>query len=1043
MTRRRSNGGRREQATMSRSQRRAFGMLGRVVTAAAIVGALLASYPGPVSAQASSGSDIAPGPFAAAVLGRLNLMYGTPGASITPGATFANLQYDIGSTATDYSGTYVDPATGNPWILATLLQEASGQSTWLADSAGTKAQEQQITSVLGAMGWRLAAYTAADTLTSTTPTTYIAGNSCATDPKTGLQIGTPSLRQQWQQQFTQALAGTWEFTGGTIGTAAEDAGGAGASVSIGRGVVNAVLPQASQSASGLPSRQGVAAPWLTGAAVPGVAVDGARFVIEVAAEGTGGSLPGRTSGASPWDAGAGDIAITGGAGVDNLHFEPSSSYAQPQPTKFGTFTPQRIPGISNGYVMLNVATSFLFEPGHDALHPVFKPAVLIQLTAQEPPPGWPSSTDLGVTCVDSKEWYIGDAQEAFKGEGVPVIYHEDFPPLTVTTVHIGTAQLSGMDRVQALKGEYTSQVGALNAEKETLATLLPQEQRRMASDEAAMTSFGATIVTLQAKIAEAKSYVAQITSAEKKLSPAVQELLASRDALGENILQTQDQILAAQHAGNTAKANALQRTLASEQAALAEDDRQLAGKAGEVGDLLGLWMAELRKLQGQLFTAQSGQATAQFQLMQDEVAVQNSSTRQDNVDNQLLNLDQSLTNLDFEVQHVSVYADGNPVFGAVLKSPFAQIEAWDDLIAKIKAYLPVALARRQTALAEFKAAEHSSIIALQTVEAAIRSNSYKKAGVDAAFYAWDLAWATSKGGVAGLGTELAKKAAEAVIGLVSYSLDKEGGATEFNKAYTASLTQVMGVGPAFLPPGKALSVALQKVAKEATLKPAKDALNYQIGKYIIQKVWGETPALYLQGISSPPSLTGVSAARLVQEFKTFWSGFRDSGLQLKNLVKTTKFSDRVKDVGVGALKDISKAALKAYIDTAEQLAWSNYFYSEVVAQTYFPLWQLATDEYWSTKDALEAAQTTRDVLAAGYNPATGTKVVLDVPFSSGATLTLALGLVRSVWGPAPLKIGVNVAGAAATLGIEYHYALSSSGLTEGPQGLGLIVKADY
>ena len=154
--------------------------------------------------------------------------------------------------------------------------------------------------------------------------------------------------------------------------------------------------------------------------------------------------------------------------------------------------------------------------------------------------------------------------------------------------------------------------------------------------------------------------------------------------------KTQDQILAAQQAGNTAQVKALQQTLAAEQAVLADRDRQLAGKDRTVDVLVDKWMTELRRLQGQLFTAQSGQARAEFQLGQDLVALQDSSTRQDSVDNQLLDLNQSLTNLDFDLQNVAVDADGRAVFGAKFTSPYAQVESWNALIAAIKSYEPEA-----------------------------------------------------------------------------------------------------------------------------------------------------------------------------------------------------------------------------------------------------------------------------------------------------------------------------------------------------------------
>jgi hypothetical protein len=186
-------------------------------------------------------------------------------------------------------------------------------------------------------------------------------------------------------------------------------------------------------------------PWQSGLPIPGVAVDGARIVLEIDAFGTGGSEPGVTPGGAHWDTNAGDITITGGPGVDSLSFEPGARYAQRQPMLIGTFFPQRIAGMSTGYILLHVPTAFVFQAVPNPLHPVFKAAVLIQVKAQEPPPGWPSGRDLGTTCSDNEEWTVGDVSNQARPAGLggdPVIYHEAFAPLATTTCVGGTIPAS-------------------------------------------------------------------------------------------------------------------------------------------------------------------------------------------------------------------------------------------------------------------------------------------------------------------------------------------------------------------------------------------------------------------------------------------------------------------------------------------------------------------------------------------------------------------------------------------------------------------------
>jgi hypothetical protein len=584
----------------------------------------------------------------------------------------------------------------------------------------------------------------------------------------------PQLRNTWAQLFPQALAAKAGTVGGgalgtTIGWSVQGGDFSGTQI-------------AGPVASVLVTRDLLTVPLNSNAPIPGVPVDGARLIIPETQYAASGSLYKQISSLADLQqlsAVAAPLPRPNQIGLSDFDLAGTLMAGQNYATQTS--------GVFNAE--WDVPLGLVLRPGVKATQPQLLPGLLLRINAEEPPKGFPPAGPLIGSCL----WGATAQLAAAALLPSPVLlFREDLPPLTATTVHIGTAQLAGLGRVRELEAEDRAQVVSLDKEKEALAALLPKQRELLATDEVAVTSLDGTVTTLQAKIAQTRSFVAQISSAEKRLPPAVQELLASRDAIGENISQTQDQVLAAQQAGNTAQAKALQQTLAAEQAVLADRDRQLAGKDGTVDELLDRWMTELRRLQGQLFTAQSGRARAEFQLGQDLVSLQNSSTRQDSVDSQLLDLNQSLTNLDFDLQHVAVDADGRAVFGAKLTSPYAQVEAWNELIDAIKSYEPEAEAARKTTLAQYKTAEMASISALQTVENTIRSNSYKKAGVDAAFYAWDLAWAASKGGVAGLGTELAKKAVDAVVGLVASSLDKEGGATEFNKAYSASLSQVMG-----------------------------------------------------------------------------------------------------------------------------------------------------------------------------------------------------------------------------------------------------------
>ena len=85
-----------------------------------------------VAPPAAFAVGAAPASFSAAVQSRIALLRKqTP--FFQAGMSFADLQTLVGNTASGF--IVVDPDTAQPWVLSTLLSEASGSSTWLDDSA--------------------------------------------------------------------------------------------------------------------------------------------------------------------------------------------------------------------------------------------------------------------------------------------------------------------------------------------------------------------------------------------------------------------------------------------------------------------------------------------------------------------------------------------------------------------------------------------------------------------------------------------------------------------------------------------------------------------------------------------------------------------------------------------------------------------------------------------------------------------------------------------------------------------------------------------
>ena len=142
--------------------RRPLAVAAVVAAIALAVGGSPTLFISPVSASGSAGN--APQWFADAVSARIGLMMGKTAPAYPPGTPypFSGLQSNVEGLAT--GDAYVDPATGQPWTFtpgqpgafSTLLQQVSGQGTWLGDAAPAGERERQIVQVLTALGWRVA-----------------------------------------------------------------------------------------------------------------------------------------------------------------------------------------------------------------------------------------------------------------------------------------------------------------------------------------------------------------------------------------------------------------------------------------------------------------------------------------------------------------------------------------------------------------------------------------------------------------------------------------------------------------------------------------------------------------------------------------------------------------------------------------------------------------------------------------------------------------------------------------------------------------------
>jgi hypothetical protein len=144
----------------------------------------------------------------------------------------------------------------------------------------------------------------------------------------------------------------------------------------------------------------------------------------------------------------------------------------------------------------------------------------------------------------------------------------------------------------------------------------------------------------------------------------------------------------------------------------------------------------------------------------------------------------------------------------------------------------------------------------------------------------------------------------------------------------------------------------------------------------------------------------------------------------------------------GFVKDITKAAAKAYLDQREQKAWVAYFEAESMSDAYLPIWMMASDQYWTSYDAFQGLEAKKAELLAGYEPSTMTRVTLDKSFPSGSGLTVTLTVARPPGATLPLSLVVSVAGRpAGGPGPGSTYTVSSKNLLQGKSGLGVSIEA--
>jgi uncharacterized coiled-coil DUF342 family protein len=956
----------------------------------------------------------APQDFTDAVLTRLALMQHNGSPSLGP-RTFPQLQGEVQALATCCGDNalplYVDPETGWSWNIAMLLEEASGTSTWLGESATVAARKEQIEQVLGTMGWRLAALSGGKAELRK----FVEGSQ--SQGCNGTNTPSASLVQKLQE-----LTGQFPSATATVG------GGSGMEA-------HARFFEVSQKAQvwmtriihevDLPSEASPQRP------VDGIAIDGARAIVTNFV--TGGSGDG---------VGMGAISIAG-LGPFEPGWQSTPSHWDEAGTSIGTTAAAPADGTPLTSKLDFPHGFLLADP--DPADPIFHPIVGLRFKGQEPPAQWLA----GLECFfgdagNGASWISGTN---FTSPAAPfcscvrVLYHEAFPSLTAgPPMRVGRARLDYSDRLKRLAKQLRDGFKELSNEKGDIQALLPKLKERVEGIEDRIDKIEGSMGPIRREIDESKRFVKAVIGAIEDLPSGLRSKLQARESLEETIDRLKAAILQAKKNGDEARVAQLRKSLNRTENQLAEIDKALRGRTGNVDEAMDHYVKKMRKLQGDLFELSEKLIDARKDRSETDEKLKRKLGRQTELGAELLALQQRLLSLNFEVEKVSVDTGGSKIFEAEFKGPYDELEQVNADLAELEPLLDGLKQRREEAREDFLGAHRDARRALARVTEVIHSNALLKAGIDTIDYAYDVSKGFGQGGPIGaLGAAL-KKGLEGLPGVLK-DINSDWGATEltkFDQQYASDVTDGLARGSE-----KALDkvndLAVSRVVKDTLGKPLKDAFNAGFLAFYT-KIYDDVPDFYKRGGGAMPgSTTSGVVKKLVDRLKTYQKWSKTRGQALNKLWKRPKMGG-LADITKGFIKDLTKAAAKSYLDSRERDAWEEYFEAELFAAGFRPLWLIAHRKYWEADDALQGLKAKKARLMRGYDPNDGTKKTLDLQFANGSFLTIALTVDGPTSGSPP-DLEVRVGGRKATPTGGHAYTVSTSGLTVGDNGLGLVVTA--
>jgi hypothetical protein len=705
------------------------------------------------------------------------------------------------------------------------------------------------------------------------------------------------------------------------------------------------------------------------------------------------------------------------------------------------------PYVQNNYYQLDVPVppAMLFAPGADPQNPTFAPEFRVQLRGPEPP------SDFGADGPGMNPNGCGWA-EGWGSNGINILFREQLPPLVaVGQDAIGSASFDYSARMSRLAGELRSQFDQLSQQKDKVQASLPKLRAAFNDAEKQVTTLQGQLVPLNNSLVAEQTKLAKITAVDKGLPRADSTEFQARESTENRVLQLQDQILDAQHAGNTARVRQLDAALAAAERGLAILDKAIEHKTDtfNLDFAINTAVTTTRSLARKVFGVRRALVAAVDRRAAADEALKQALDRQTAIDDPLTAVTQQLAALDFAVQHVQVTANGVPVFAADVSGPYAAIQKVNDqldqlrpLVTRMENLRAMASADAQAAAkARSQAIEHvTEVIYGKGFLPSVTSNAFLTAGIDTLDYAWDVAKGFGEGGPIGALGAAVKKFAEATPTLYK-TIWSDWGATEFNDLDQMYASELKQDDAAMAAQGteKVIDLAEQRLLKDTQLKPIKDGLNkWLLARY--EKAYGTVPDFYRVIGPMPPSPGSDSVVSgFIDRFKTYqkWATSREAALKKLREPSALEWSKLAK----GFVKDIGKAAIKLYLDERVKQAWLDVAVQEANTRLSIRVWRTISDQYWKAKDLYDGLLGRKLELESGYDPNTKTRVTLDMPFPHGAQLAITLTVVRGTSVTVPLD--VTVGGTTATSAGMDTYMLDSStatATTGGVLGLKIIAR---